>query len=126
MPTDTTGRKTSILPVILLHVLFCVYSFSTVLSKLAALEETMSIRFFVFYGGVLFLMAIYALFWQQLIKRLPLIFAYANKAVTIVWGIIWGALIFSEKITPGKIIGAVVVIAGIIIFSLGDKDSTNE
>ena len=125
MPTDTTGRKTSILPVILLHVLFCVYSFSTVLSKLAALEETMSIRFFVFYGGVLFLLGVYAIVWQQLIKKLPLVFAYANKAITIVWGIIWGALLFSERITSGKIIGAAVVIAGIIIFSLGEKESAN-
>ena len=125
MPTDTPERKASILPVILLHVLFCVYSFSTVLSKLAALEETMSIRFFVFYGGVLFLLGVYAIVWQQLIKKLPLVFAYANKAITIVWGIIWGALLFSERITSGKIIGAAVVIAGIIIFSLGEKESAN-
>ena len=125
MPTDTPERKASILPVFLLHVLFFVYSFSTVLSKAAAMEETMSIRFFAFYGGVLFLLGVYAIVWQQLIKKLPLVFAYANKAITIVWGIIWGALLFSERITSGKIIGAAVVIAGIIIFSLGEKESAN-
>ena len=125
MPTDIRKRKTRILPVLLLHALFFVYSFSTVLSKVAAMEETMSIRFFAFYGGVLFLLGVYAIVWQQLIKKLPLVFAYANKAITIVWGIIWGALLFSERITSGKIIGAAVVIAGIIIFSLGEKESAN-
>lgn len=125
MPADIRKRKTRILPVLLLHALFFVYSFSTVLSKTAAMQETMSIRFFACYGGVLFLLAVYALVWQQLIKRLPLTFAYANKAITIVWGIVWGALLFSERITPGKIIGAAIVIAGIILFSFGEKEGTN-
>lgn len=125
MPADIRKRKTRILPVLLLHALFFVYSFSTVLSKTAAMQETMSIRFFACYGGVLFLLAVYALVWQQLIKRLPLTFAYANKAITIVWGIVWGALLFSERITPGKIIGAAIVIAGIILFSFGEKEGNN-
>lgn len=125
MSADIRKRKTRILPVLLLHALFFVYSFSTVLSKTAAMQETMSIRFFACYGGVLFLLAVYALVWQQLIKRLPLTFAYANKAITIVWGIVWGALLFSERITPGKIIGAAIVIAGIILFSFGEKEGNN-
>jgi drug/metabolite transporter (DMT)-like permease len=126
MPDDPNKNKKSILPVILLHVLFFVYSFSTVLSKLAAGQKPLSLRFCLFYGGVLFLLALYALVWQQLIKKLPLVFAYANKAITIVWGIIWGALLFSEEVTPGKIIGAFIVIVGIVIFSFGEKEVADE
>ena len=42
--------------------------------------------------------------------------AYANRAVTIVWGIIWGLLFFNEKLNAGKIIGAVIVIAGVLLY----------
>ena len=42
--------------------------------------------------------------------------AYANRAVTIVWGIIWGLLFFNEKLSLGKVIGAVIVIAGVLLY----------
>ena len=42
--------------------------------------------------------------------------AYANRAITIVWGIIWGLLFFNEKLNVGKIIGAVIVIAGVLLY----------
>ena len=42
--------------------------------------------------------------------------AYANRAVTIVWGIIWGLLFFNEKLNLGKVIGAVIVIAGVLLY----------
>ncbi|MBP1585774.1 MAG: DMT family transporter [Lachnospiraceae bacterium] len=75
---------------------------------------------------VLFLLALYALLWQQIIKHLPLTFAYANKAVTVVWGILWGLLLFGEKITPGKVLGSVFVICGIVLYALNDGEPEGE
>ena len=64
---------------------------------------------------------LYAIFWQQIIKKLPLVTAYANKAVTVVWGIVWGILYFNEKITFMKIIGAIIIIIGVyIVVSSGE------
>ena len=72
-------------------------------------------------------MFVYAIGWQQVIKRLPLITAYANRAVTIVWGIIWGLLIFNEKLNAGKVIGALIVIAGVILYvTEPDKEVNNK
>lgn len=107
---------------VLLHVLLFVFSFSGVCSKLAAAEEFMSFRFMVLYGTVIALLGIYALFWQQIIKHMPLTAAYANKAVTVIWGMVWGLFIFKEKITIGKAAGAVLVVAGIILFAFSDKE----
>ena len=39
--------------------------------------------------------------------------AYANKGITIIWGMIWGALLFKEAITLKTIIGAVIILIGI-------------
>lgn len=109
---------------VLLHILLLVFSLSSVCSKLAAGEEFMSIRFIVLYGMVILLLGIYAIFWQQIIKNMPLTAAYANRAVTVFWGMVWGLLIFREKITPGKAAGAALVIAGIILFALSDKEES--
>lgn len=109
-----------------LHILLLVYSASTVFSKLASGYSYMSAGFFVCYGMMLLLLGAYAVFWQQIIKRLPLMTAYANKAVTVVWGIVLGALIFREEITWGKILGAVLVIAGVIIYVSGDRGENKE
>ena len=122
--TDTKPEKSkSIIRIFILHIILLVFSLSTVLSKLASGEEFLSLRFCGFYAGIIVLLGIYAIVWQQLIKHLPLIFAYANKAVTIIWGLILGYLLFSESITLNKVIGALVVIAGIVVFSLGEKNN---
>lgn len=108
----------------LLHILLLVFSLSSVCSKMAAGEEFMSFRFIVLYGMVILLLGIYAIFWQQIIKNMPLTAAYANRAVTVFWGMVWGLLIFRETITPGKAAGAALVIAGIILFALSDKEES--
>lgn len=109
---------------LLLHILLLVFSLSSVCSKLAAGETFMSFRFIMLYGTVIFLLGIYAIFWQQIIKNMPLTAAYANRAVTVFWGMVWGLLIFKEKITSGKIAGAALVIAGIILFALSDREES--
>ena len=103
--------------ILILHILLAAYSFSGVFGKLAAKAEFLSAEFFVFYGVILLLLGVYAVGWQQIIKRLPLTTAFANKAITVVWGIVWGAVFFSERITVGKIIGAVIVIIGVVMYA---------
>lgn len=109
---------------LLLHILLLVFSLSSVCSKLAAGETFMSFRFIMLYGTVIFLLGIYAIFWQQIIKNMLLTAAYANRAVTVFWGMVWGLFIFKEKITAGKIAGAALVIVGIILFALSDKEES--
>lgn len=73
-----------------LHVILLLYSVSAVFSKLAATETRINARFIVCYGIAVFLLCVYAVVWQQNIKRLPLPTAFASKAVTVVWDVIWG------------------------------------
>ncbi|MCR4755109.1 MAG: DMT family transporter [Lachnospiraceae bacterium] len=107
---------------IILHIMFMLFSLGAVASKTAANSEFLSPRFLFFYGIVLVGLAIYAIVWQQMLKRLPLVTAYANKAVTVVWGIIWGRVFFGEAVTPRKVIGAIIVISGVCIVVMADKE----
>lgn len=111
---------------LLLHFLLFGYSICGVFSKLAANTPFPGLRFCIYYGTVIFILFLYAIGWQQVIKRMPLSSAYANKAVTTIWGLVWGVLLFHETITPGKIVGIVLIIAGVVVFSKDIEDVGNE
>ena len=101
---------------LLLHLILGVYASSSVCSKLAAQQPFLSAAFIVLYGLMLLALVAYAVGWQQVIKHLPLTTAYANKAITVVWGILLGFLLFGESITLRQFIGAAVIIVGIALF----------
>lgn len=107
-----------------LHILLIVYSLSGLLSKKASEYSFLSFTFLIYYCGVILILGIYAIGWQQIIKNMSLSSAFSNKAVTVIWGLVWGLLFYNEQITIGKVIGALLVISGIVIYSIFDsKDS---
>lgn len=116
-------KKTNARTIVCLHVLLMVFSALGVCSKIAAAQPFLSFKFILFYGIVILNLGIYAICWQQIIKRMPLVVAFANKAVTVVWGIVWGWMFFGEAITAGKIIGAVVIICGILLVVTEKEES---
>ena len=103
-----------------LHLLLALYSVSSIFSKLASEQEFLSWQFVLYYGGVLLVLFAYAIGWQQAIKRMPLTTAYANKAVTVVWGIVFGVLMFGEGVTVGKVVGAALIVAGVVWYGVED------
>lgn len=111
---------------IFLHIILFVESITGVISKFASQQKFMSLNFILLYGLMIMVLGIYAICWQQAIKRLPLTMAYTNKAVTVLWGIVFGRVFFNETITIKKIIGAVIIAVGIILFVKADKEVTNE
>ena len=109
-----------------LHLLLMVYSMSGICSKLASRAPFLSFQFCQYYAAIIGLLGIYAIGWQQIIKRLPLTTAFSNKAVTVVWGIIWGAAFFQEPITAKKVVGAALIIAGVVLYARADTASSGE
>ena len=108
---------------ILLHIVFLMYSFVGVVSKLDSGYAFLSPGFLFFYGIVIVTLFVYAIVWQQLLKKLPLVTAYANKAVTVIWGIVWGYFFFHEGITIYKLIGAVVIVVGVYLVVSSDEEN---
>lgn len=105
-----------------LHILLIIYSLGAVCSKLASGQEFLSLQFCIYYILTLMILAVYAVAWQQVLKKLSLSSAYANKAVTIVWGLLWGKLLFSEKIIFQNILGVLMIIMGIYIVVKSDAE----
>lgn len=104
----------------MLHVMLMVFSASGICSKAAAMQPSLSVRFFLYWFMGIGLMGVYAVGWQQVMKRMPLTVAYANKAVTVAWGILWGSVFFNEPVTAGKLAGSLLVVAGVVCYAAGE------
>lgn len=115
-------RNNSIKPYVLMHLVLLLFSVSGILSKLAANSYWFSVRWFCLYGSVLLILAIYAFFWQQILKHIPLTIAFCNKAVTILWSMAWGHVVFEEQITWNKVFGGMIVFIGICVVVFDDKE----
>lgn len=102
---------------ILLHSSLMIYSLGGIFTKLASTYSFLSKEFVFFYSLSLLILAGYAFLWQLILKKFPLSVAFSNKAVMVIWGMLWGKLIFCESITLGKIVGAILIIFGIVVMN---------
>ena len=97
------------------------YSTTGIFTKMASAQTFLSARFILLYGASIFLMFIYALLWQQFLKIMPLNTAYANRSVSTVWTMLFGALLFHETITWTMILGATIIIVGVYLVVTADE-----
>lgn len=104
-----------------LHLSLLLFSFAGVFSKFAAQYSLMSWGFVLFYLANLTVCGVFAIMWQQFLKYIPLNTAYSNRIVTMIWSMIWGVLIFQEKITLQMIIGTIVILLGLRLVVTADE-----
>ncbi|MBO6218699.1 MAG: EamA family transporter [Treponema sp.] len=100
-----------------MHASFLVYTLYPLLGKFATRYEMLSFQFVALYCVVFCVLFVYAILWQQVLKKIPLTTAIANKSITIVWGMIFGLLIFMEPVSIKMIVGAALILSGIFILS---------
>lgn len=110
----------------LLHLIVLFYSLGSICSKFASRLPFFSFKWCALYGLNILILGIYAIMWQQILKNMPLNLAYANKSMTLLWGMLFGFLIFKEDISFKNIIGAVIVLIGVIIMVLAPASSKRE
>lgn len=117
-------KKIGLVDILQLQGAVIVYSLSTVAGKLASEHPFLSFKYILFFGLEFVILAVYALIWQQMIKKFQISVASANKAITLLWSMLWNFLLFSTGITPWKVVGVVLVIVGVVIMNIGtDEDN---
>ena len=114
-------KKKFIKNIIILQVIILIYTLSTVTAKFASNEEFLSLKFILFYGLEIFILGVYAILWQQIIKKFEISVAYANRAMSLLWSIVWAIVFFGEQITIKNVIGVIIVIIGTIIVNSEDE-----
>lgn len=98
---------------LLLQAAVLIYSMTSLLAKKAAEYDLLSGHFLLFYSMELSVFGLYALLWQQILKRIDLSKAYTARGGVVIWNLLWAAFIFGEKITLNNLAGGVMVLLGI-------------
>jgi multidrug transporter EmrE-like cation transporter len=84
---------------------------------MAALSEPFSWAYLLWLAGAVAIIGIYALLWQQVLRRIELSTAYMFKGTTLIFTMLFAALLFGESITIPNIVGSVIIITGITLLS---------
>ena len=111
------AKKPTIGNFIFMHLSFIVYSFVGVLSKTASSKGLFTPTFFLYACFVLAVLVVYALLWQQVLKRFSLVKAYSNKGIVVIWNLLWAVIFFQETITVENILGSAIIVLGIVVVS---------
>ena len=82
-------------------------------AKLASRHPFLSLPYLLWMGAELGILGVYALCWQQIIKKVDISVAYSNRAAAIVWTTLWAALFFRERISLQNVLGILILFAGI-------------
>lgn len=113
-------KKTKLSVLLVMQLAVCIYTCSGIAAKLASGYGFMSLGFILCYGAEILLLGIYAVFWQQIIKKADISVAYANRASAIFWSTLWAVLIFKEQVTAQNIGGIVLIFLGIWMVNRND------
>jgi drug/metabolite transporter (DMT)-like permease len=81
----------------------------------------MSWWYWLWFAGAVAVIGIYAMLWQQVLKRIELGTAYMFKGTSLIFTMLIAALLFGEAITVPNIIGSVIIIAGITLYAWSDR-----
>ena len=114
-------RGISLRNILFLQLIIAFYTLSGVAAKFASGYGFLSGGFIAFYGVEILILGVYAILWQQIIKRFDLSVAYANRAMTLVWSLIWAVAFFHEGVQIQNVIGVLIVVAGAMIVNLDGK-----
>lgn len=93
------------------------YSGVSIGTKLASQQEFLSWAYLLAFIGAVGVIAVYAILWQQIIRRIELSTAYMFKGTTIIFTMLFAHWLFGEQITWNNIVGAIIIIIGIVLFA---------
>jgi len=96
------------------------YACVTLFTKYASQHPFLSARYLLGLCGAVGVMGTYAICWQQVLRRTDLSTAYMFKGTSLIFVMLLAFVIFGEQITLNNIIGAAIIVAGIVLYAKED------
>lgn len=103
----------------MLGLAYVIYSFVSVAAKMAA-SQTAFFMVVVYVLLEIALLGIYAILWQQILKRISLVVAMSCKGISLILTLAWSVMFFSEDITFYNVIGSLCILIGIWMVALDE------
>ena len=93
------------------------YTGVSIFTKYASQAEFMSWGYVCAVAGAIGVMGLYAVLWQQILKRIELSMAYMFKGTSLIFVMLLAHVLFGEQITWNNVVGAIIIISGIVLFA---------
>ncbi len=94
-----------------------IYACVSIFTRIASEYEMFSMQYTIGVFGAICVLGIYAVIWQQILKRFPVGEAYMYKGTSVVFVLLLATLVFNDTISCANIIGAVIIVCGIGLYS---------
>ena len=94
-----------------------IYACVSIFTKLASGQEWMSGGYMLYIAGAFGIIGIYAILWQQILTKVPLSTAYMFKGTSLIFVLLISFFLFGEKMTWNNLLGAALIITGIVLYS---------
>ena len=107
-------EKLRLKDILILQAVIVIYTLSSVMAKLASGQEAFA---------ELMILGVYAILWQQMIKKFELSVAYTNRAMALLWSMLWAVVLFHDRVTMKNVIGVALVIVGTLIVNGGEEEA---
>lgn len=111
------NKKTPLLKYTVLLGVNLVYACTGIFTKMASRQEWLTWSWMLWLAGAVSVMGVYAILWQQVLKRTELSLAYMFKGTSLIFGLFIAWSLLGEQITLNNIIGAAIIILGIALFA---------
>lgn len=118
------NRKLKIVYILSLIAINLLYACVGIFTKYASQQDFLSLNFMLVVMGAVGVMGLYAVLWQQVLKRIELSVAYMFKGTSIIFVMLLAYILFGEQITWNNILGAIIIIVGIVLFAYDPKSSS--
>ena len=93
------------------------YACTSLFTKYASQQEFLSFTYCLGIVGAIGVIGVYAICWQQILKRIELSTAYMFKGTSLIFIMLLAYAFFGEQITLMNIIGAAVIVFGIALYA---------
>lgn len=101
-----------------MYAAFFVYSLAGICSKLASRQVFLSVPYLLCFAGIVAVLGVYAVLWQQVLKKIPLSVAMSNKPVVLIFTTLWAVIFFGEALSIKFFIGIALVFAGLFVIGV--------
>lgn len=103
---------------LLLLLSLCLMVFGQVMSKMGSTYDTL-VNIFVFLGYSALLAR--GVVWVVVLNRMPISFAYPVMSLSFVLVLIASHIIFNESVNFFKVLGSLLIVAGVVFTSVGKR-----
>ena len=97
------------------------YACEAICTKYASMHDFMSVHYILGIVGSIFILGIYAIVWQQILKRINLTDAYMFRGTSLIFVMLFSVLFFHEGFRLSNIIGIMIILTGTVLYADADK-----